>query len=357
MQLPPRASGCIDATKGDAFRRAVFKMGLVSTTANTLLTGLALIGCDARYRIVALVLAVNAAAGYGIARRLRATANAAFEKMTAFAGAADTRLRSVEAANSELRMQLRAHQDAAATLRDADRRKDEFLATLAHELRNPLAPIRHAVKLLDARTANPQQQQWGRAVISRQVQRMALLLDDLLDVARITRGHLNLKIEVVELRSVVEAALEVARPLMEAKQQRLVVTMPEEPLMVSGDSLRLSQCLSNLLTNAAKYTDERGCITFTAALSDNELKLAVRDTGIGIDPDSIGGIFEIFSQVHSAVDRAEGGLGIGLALVKGLAELHGGRVEVALYADRRAPAGRCEGAWCGPRRLQTAHRR
>ena len=167
---------------------------------------------------------------------------------------------------ARLETELRSHQALVIALRNADRRKDEFLATLAHELRNPLAPIRHAVKLLDARTANEQQQQWGRSVIERQVRRMALLLDDLLDISRIPRGQLTLRVEVVELQSIIDAALEVARPLLETKQHQLTLVLPQEKLMLSGDPLRLSQCLSNLLTNAGKYTDERGCVALTVGL-------------------------------------------------------------------------------------------
>jgi signal transduction histidine kinase/CheY-like chemotaxis protein len=240
----------------------------------------------------------------------------------------EARARVSEVANAALQLEVQVRQAAEAALREADRRKDEFLATLAHELRNPLAPIRHAVKVLESQAANEQQHLWGRSVIGRQVERMALLLDDLLDVSRITRGRLNLKVDVVELRSVVDAALEVARPLIDVKRQQLILALPGQRLIVSCDPLRLSQSLSNLLTNAAKYTDEGGCITLTIELSTSELKLAVKDTGIGIDPQAIPGLFEIFYQVDSATDRAEGGLGIGLALVKGLVALHGGRVEV-----------------------------
>ena len=212
-------------------------------------------------------------------------------------------------------------------LRDADRRKDEFLATLAHELRNPLAPIRHAVKLLEAASADAQQQQWARDVIGRQVQRMALLLDDLLDVSRITRGRLDLKTEVIDLRSIVNAAVEVARPMIESKQQALTVELPVESLVMRVDPLRLSQSLSNLLTNAAKYTDANGKISLSVTLSSSEVVMTVQDTGIGMDPKTIPGLFEMFSQIDPAIDRTEGGLGIGLALVKGLMTLHGGAVE------------------------------
>jgi len=212
-------------------------------------------------------------------------------------------------------------------LREADRRKDEFLATLAHELRNPLAPIRHAVKLLELNDIDEEQRLWGRAVISRQVHRMALLLDDLLDVSRITRGRLDLKVESVDLAALVGAAVETARPLIESKRHQLTVVLPPEPLTLAVDSLRLSQSLSNLLTNAAKYTDERGRIELAVTLHAHEITMSVKDNGIGFEPEALPGMFEMFSQVDSAIDRAEGGLGIGLALVKGLIALHGGSVD------------------------------
>ncbi|HEY0747027.1 MAG TPA: ATP-binding protein [Steroidobacteraceae bacterium] len=233
---------------------------------------------------------------------------------------------ALEIANRALQDEIRVRQVAEAALREADRRKDEFLATLAHELRNPLAPIRHAVKLLETKAAE-EQQQWGREVIGRQVQRMALLLDDLLDVSRITRGRFDLKIEEVDLRAVVDAALEIGRPLIDAKAQHLKVILPETRLRLSADPLRLSQALSNLLTNAAKYTDENGNVTLRVELSATELTFSVKDTGIGLEPQTIPRLFELFSQLDAAINRAEGGLGIGLALVKGLVELHGGSVE------------------------------
>jgi len=211
-------------------------------------------------------------------------------------------------------------------LRDADRRKDEFLATLAHELRNPLAPIRHAVRLLEAPAASDRDRQWGREVIARQVQRMALLLDDLLDVSRITRGRLELKKDCVELAALVSSAVETARPLIDAKNHTLEIDMPADPLELIADSLRLSQALSNLLTNAAKYTDPGGRVDLRVALLSDALVFTVTDTGIGFNQSASPRLFEMFSQVDSAIDRAEGGLGIGLALVKGLVGLHGGTV-------------------------------
>jgi PAS domain S-box-containing protein len=213
-------------------------------------------------------------------------------------------------------------------LLEADRRKDEFLATLAHELRNPLAPIRNAVRILDSDAADERQRKWGREVIARQVQRMSLLLDDLLDVSRITRGQLELKKDYVDLKSVIGIAVETARPLFDSKQHQLTVNLPPGTVKLEADPLRLSQVIGNLLTNAAKYTDPEGHIALHARIENAELVISIRDDGIGLTPESLPGLFTMFSQVNSAIDRAEGGLGIGLALVKGLVALHGGRVEV-----------------------------
>jgi signal transduction histidine kinase/ActR/RegA family two-component response regulator len=218
-------------------------------------------------------------------------------------------------------------QSRTLALSEADRRKDEFLATLAHELRNPLAPIRHAVKVLESTRGDEPQRQWAREVISRQVQRMALLLDDLLDVSRITRGRLDLKVEPIDLESLIRAAVETARPLIESKRHQLTIDLPSRRLTLAVDPLRMSQSLSNLLTNAAKYTDSRGQITLEARETATDLTLCVKDTGIGFEPESLPEIFEMFSQVDSAVAHSEGGLGIGLALVKGLIALHGGTIE------------------------------
>ncbi|HLZ97149.1 MAG TPA: PAS domain-containing protein [Steroidobacteraceae bacterium] len=218
---------------------------------------------------------------------------------------------------------LRRSQDA---LREADRRKDEFLATLAHELRNPLAPIRTAAQILGSPKLAAQQLQWAHNVIQRQVGHMALLLDDLLDIARITRGKLEIKKERVRLTDVVDSAVEAARPLLDGKHHHFSVVLPAAELQLDADPLRLSQVLSNLLTNASKYTDPAGHIKLSAFVEDGVLCVSVKDDGIGIAPASLDGIFEMFSQVDSAADRTEGGLGIGLALVKGIVGLHGGTV-------------------------------
>jgi signal transduction histidine kinase/ActR/RegA family two-component response regulator len=221
---------------------------------------------------------------------------------------------------------LEAVQASEQALREADRRKDEFLATLAHELRNPLAPIRHSVKLLESPKVDEQQRQWAREVISRQVQRMALLLDDLLDVSRITRGRLALKSQPTTLESLVNAAVETARPLIDSKHHELTIDVPADRVVLNVDPLRISQSLSNLLTNAAKYTDPGGRIALVVRLLPEEIEMSVKDNGIGFAPESMSDMFTMFAQVGSAIDRAEGGLGIGLALVKGLTGLHGGSV-------------------------------
>jgi PAS domain S-box-containing protein len=216
---------------------------------------------------------------------------------------------------------------AEQALRDTDRRKDEFLATLAHELRNPLAPIRQAAHILRAQTATEAQKLWSQDVIDRQVQHMALLIDDLLDISRVSRGTLDLRIATTELAEVIEAAIETARPIVDAKRHKLSVETPHEAVKFAADPLRLAQVLSNLLTNAAKYTDPGGQIRLRAWSDSQAITLSVSDNGIGIPTDNIESVFAMFSQVKASQDRSDGGLGIGLALAKGLVELHGGTIE------------------------------
>ena len=215
---------------------------------------------------------------------------------------------------------------AEAALREADRRKDEFLATLAHELRNPLAPIRQATFISKAAGATEAQKRWSNDVIERQVRHMSLLLDDLLDISRVTRGTLVLRLQPADLTSMIDAAVETARPAIDGKKHALTVEVPDEPVRFSADPLRMAQILSNLLTNAAKYTDPEGHIRLTACCDDDEIVIRVSDTGIGMSAEALPRIFEMFSQIGSARDRSEGGLGIGLALTKGLVELHGGTI-------------------------------
>jgi CheY-like chemotaxis protein len=216
---------------------------------------------------------------------------------------------------------------AEEALKEADRRKDEFLATLAHELRNPLAPIRNAVELMRRGSGDGAVTEMARSVMERQVGQMVRLVDDLLDISRITRGKLHLRKERVELAAVVTRAVEASRPLIDAQAHNLTVTLPQEPVHLEADPIRLAQVLSNLLTNAAKYTEKGGHIWLTAERHGAWVVLSVRDTGIGIAAGDLPRLFEMFSQVAPALERSQGGLGIGLALVRVLVELHGGGVE------------------------------
>jgi PAS domain S-box-containing protein len=212
-------------------------------------------------------------------------------------------------------------------LREADKRKDEFLATLAHELRNPLAPIRYAVRLLRPDAA-PGVIAQGRDTIERQSAHMARLLDDLLDMSRITRGAIELKRRTMDLRQAVEDSIEVARPMIEGVQHRLDVRLPAQPVPVDADATRLAQIVGNLLQNAAKYTDPGGSIAVTVSVEGARAVLRVRDDGIGLSEEMQARVFELFTQVHKSITSTRGGLGIGLAIVRRLVELHGGTIEV-----------------------------
>jgi PAS domain S-box-containing protein len=212
-------------------------------------------------------------------------------------------------------------------LREADRRKNEFLATLAHELRNPLMPIRNGLELLrragDDRTALEQ----ARTMMERQMQQLVRLIDDLLDVSRITRNRLELRLQRIELAAVVQSAVEATRPFLESFDHELTVALPDETVYLNADHTRLAQVVSNLLNNAAKYTNPHGQIRLTAWRQGEEVIVSIQDNGIGIPAEHLPRLFEMFSQVDSALERSQGGLGIGLALVRGLVEMHGGRIE------------------------------
>jgi PAS domain S-box-containing protein len=213
-------------------------------------------------------------------------------------------------------------------LAEADRRKNEFLAMLGHELRNPLAAISNALNVKQICGADPEACTLADEVVSRQIALMGRLMDDLLDVSRITRGKIELRIQPVQLATVVQAAIEAARPQIEAAAHHLVVDLPAEPLELMADPERLEQVLVNLLTNAAKYTDPGGTITIAACRDDRDVVVRVRDTGVGIPPDLLPKIFDLFTQADRSLDRAKGGLGIGLTLVRSLVELHHGSIEV-----------------------------
>jgi signal transduction histidine kinase/CheY-like chemotaxis protein len=211
-------------------------------------------------------------------------------------------------------------------VREESRRKDEFLAMLAHELRNPLAPIQNAVCVLQHVDSSDERLGYARSIIGRQVTHLSRLVDDLLDVSRITLGKVKLQKEPIDLAAIVARAVETSRPGIEARRHQLTVTLPREPLRLEGDPTRLAQVIGNLLANAAKYTDEGGKIFLSAARNDGEIIVRVRDTGIGISADLLPRIFDLFIQGDRSLARSEGGLGIGLSLVHRLVELHGGSV-------------------------------
>jgi signal transduction histidine kinase len=244
-------------------------------------------------------------------------------------------------------------QESEARLLEASRRKDEFLAILAHELRNPLAPVRNAVELLKRDCREPGRLEWATQLIDRQVRSLARLIDDLMDVSRINQGRIELRRNVVTLGEVLSDAVETVRPHMETAGHELVVLLPDPSLAVEADRTRLAQAFVNLLHNAVKYTDPGGRIEVGVSVKKGHATVTVRDNGIGIPPDHLGGVFDMFSQVESALSRSRGGLGIGLALTQRLVQMHGGsvkasseglgkgsrfQVELPLVARKDAPA-------------------
>ena len=217
--------------------------------------------------------------------------------------------------------------EQARTLADLDRRKDEFLAMLSHELRSPLAPISSAVQLLSLQKNENKIQQEARQIIERQVRQLRHLVDDLLEISRITSGRVVLRQERITVSTIVEWAVEAVQPLVKELRHELNVSMPPEPIWLNADAARLEQVLVNLLTNAAKYTDKGGHIKLTAQQEGNTAVLRVSDTGIGISAELLPNIFDLFTQAERSLDRSQGGLGIGLSLVRQLVELHKGTVE------------------------------
>jgi signal transduction histidine kinase len=232
----------------------------------------------------------------------------------------------LESANRSLQTEVTERARVELALKEADRHKDEFLAMLAHELRNPLAPIRNAVQLMHRRSIEDQQLAWSRDVIERQLAHLTRLVDDLLDVSRITRGKINLNKEVIEIGALVARTVETVQPLIEERGHTLSVHLPSGILAVLGDPTRLSQALGNVLGNAAKYTERGGHITLSAIPIDSEVEIRVRDDGIGIPADLMPMIFNLFTQLDRTSGPTQSGLGIGLALVQRLIEMHGGSV-------------------------------
>jgi signal transduction histidine kinase len=239
--------------------------------------------------------------------------------------------RELAMANTSLQEEIGERQRAQNALQDADQRKDEFLAMLSHELRNPLAAIDGAVRLMQHKNLFDPQLAWARDVLGRQLEQLGRLIDDLLDISRISRGKITLRREPVELVTVIARAVETVRPLIEARRHELRVQMPDRPVRLHGDLVRLTQVVSNLLTNAAKYSDDGGHIELlvsTAFGADgDQVEIRVQDSGIGIAADQLGQVFELFRQLENPLARKEGGLGVGLALARGLVEMHGGQIE------------------------------
>jgi signal transduction histidine kinase len=245
----------------------------------------------------------------------------------------ETLNRVLQRANTELEQANRTLQNEIAertrveqALKAADRHKDEFLAMLAHELRNPLAPILNAVQLIRKKPLSDPQLLWSRDVIERQLGHLTRLVDDLLDVSRITRGKINLSRETVEVADLVARAVETVQPLIVERGHRLILDVASESIRVFGDALRLTQAVGNVLSNAAKYTENGGQIRLTARQVDGIVEIRVQDTGIGIPSDLQPMIFDMFTQLNNQTGRAQSGLGIGLALVRKLLEMHGGSV-------------------------------
>lgn len=234
--------------------------------------------------------------------------------------------RRLERKQQQLEAEIRERQRVEQELVEADRRKDEFLATLAHELRNPLAPIRNCLEITRSND-NPSLREQTHHMMERQVQQMVRLVDDLLDVSRISRNKIVLRKERVPLARVIESAVETVQPLLQASGHQLAISSLPEPILVHADPIRLAQVLSNLLNNAAKYTKRGGQIWLTVERTETAVSVRVQDNGVGIPADMLSSIFEMFTQVEGTLELSHGGLGIGLSLVKWLTEMHDGRVE------------------------------
>lgn len=237
------------------------------------------------------------------------------------------RTAELERLNAALQREIVERKRAEEAVREASQRKDEFLATLAHELRNPLAAISSALQLLHPLPADAAQLAELHQIMRRQVEQLVHLIDDLMDMSRISRGKLQLRRERVALDDTVHAALDVSRPFIDAGRHHLQVSMSPQPIFVDGDAVRIAQVIGNLLVNAAKYTPPGGTISLKVDVADDQAVISVRDNGIGIPPQMLPKIFELFTQVDSSKTRSHGGLGIGLTLVKTLIEMHGGSVE------------------------------
>jgi signal transduction histidine kinase len=239
------------------------------------------------------------------------------------------RTTALERSNEDLSLEMRERRRAEDALRTADRRKDEFLATLAHELRNPLAPLANGLEILKRGDADATMRQRARVIMERQLRQMVRLIDDLLELSRMTTGKLELRRGGMDLVAVLRTAVEQTEPQMRARGQTLAAHLPSQPVWLDADAMRLAQVFVNLLTNAAKYTDADGHITVEVALEGRSATVHITDNGIGIEPAMQEKIFEMFTQVDQSLERGRAGLGVGLTLARQLVELHGGRIAVA----------------------------
>ena len=248
----------------------------------------------------------------------------AFNAMLAEVG---RRADALEQSNWSLTREAQERREAEEALRAGDRRKDEFLATLAHELRNPLAPLRNALEIQKLAPDDPRVMQQARDMMDRQLTQMVRLVDDLLDVSRINTGKLSLRKDLVELAAVVRSAVDTVRPFVETRRHVLQVELPDAPVYVAADTTRLAQVFSNLLHNAAKFTPPGGRISLEARRTGDEVEVSVIDNGIGMKPELLGSVFDMFVQGDQSLERAQAGLGVGLTLARRLVELHGGSIE------------------------------
>jgi signal transduction histidine kinase/CheY-like chemotaxis protein len=298
-----------------------------------------------------LILLATSAAGAGLAwliyRRMHSTVTAPILAVTSAAervmSERNFSLRVTQTSNDEvgtlvkafnamldqLSTEMHDRQAAEAALRDADRRKDEFLATLAHELRNPLAPIRNGLEILRQADDNPQTRQRAREIMERQLAQMVRLIDDLLDVSRITRGKFELRVEIADMVSIVRVAMDAAAAELQAKQHAVSVDLPSRPLWVHVDTARMTQVLVNLLTNAAKYTPVGGRVCVRACDRNGDVIVEVQDNGVGIEVQDQQRIFDMFSQIDRSLERGFTGLGIGLTIARQLVQMHSGELTVA----------------------------
>jgi signal transduction histidine kinase/AmiR/NasT family two-component response regulator len=235
--------------------------------------------------------------------------------------------RRVEQHERQLEHEVAERKEMERALQEADRRKDEFLATLAHELRNPLAPLANSLELWPIAEGHPAELERLRQIMEAQVKQMTRLIDDLLDISRITRGRIELRNERVDLRTLIAAAVDTIERLVQAQRQVLLVELPDEPLYVDGDAARLTQVFGNVLHNASKFTPAEGTIAVAAAAHGERIEVRIRDTGPGIPTNMLSDIFEMFRQLDETLHRTNGGLGIGLSLAKKLVEVHGGSIE------------------------------